>query len=148
MYEPRAILRERIVTELRDEYAMRVRVALRAFWALYDMRHLLNPFRYGMYSWQLFSHKVLRYVAFAPLGCALAFNALLWSSGTIYQALLVAQLAFYALACLGYTAAFGSQHLVPLRLPQYFVLLNVACAHAFVKFLGGKKQTVWRPRTG
>ena len=43
------------------EYRMRVRVALRAFWALWDKRALLNPFRFGVFAWQMWSHKLLRY---------------------------------------------------------------------------------------
>ena len=42
VYEPNAILRESSLQDVSDEYRMRVRVALRAFWALRDMRHLLT----------------------------------------------------------------------------------------------------------
>jgi hypothetical protein len=35
-----------------------------------------------------------------------------------------------------------------LYLIKYFVLLNVASAHAFIKFLLGHKQVVWTPRKG
>jgi len=45
VYEPRAVLREPALNSAEREYRMRVRVALRAIWALYDLRHLLNPRR-------------------------------------------------------------------------------------------------------
>jgi hypothetical protein len=36
----------------------------------------------------------------------------------------------------------------PIHMVRYFVLLNLAAAHAFLKFLCGKKQVVWQPRKG
>jgi len=44
--EPEAILKEASLKEPKDEYKMRVRVSLRALWALYDMRHLLTFFTF------------------------------------------------------------------------------------------------------
>src|SRR5437763_12423576 len=60
---------------------MRVRVALRALWALWDKRVLLNPVQFPLFSWQLASHKLLRYVSFLPLTAAAAMNWLLLSHG-------------------------------------------------------------------
>jgi len=45
-YEEKAILKEHVVSDAGQEYRMRVRVGLRAMWALHDMRHLLNPVRF------------------------------------------------------------------------------------------------------
>ena len=144
VYEAEALLQEPALARLQDEYAMRVRLALRAFWALLDMRKLFNPFRYGMYSWQLLSHKAIRYLAFFPVAIVLLLNILLWSAGLVYQILLILQLAFYLLAFLGPRL----RRRAWLSLPRYFVLLNAACAHAFWKFLKGEKMAVWSPRTG
>ena len=64
VYEPRALLYEDALAEAGDEFRMRVRVGLRALHALKDKAALLNPLRFGLFAWQLFSHKVLRYLAF------------------------------------------------------------------------------------
>ena len=53
---------------------MRVRVALRAFWAMWDLRLLFNPFRDFRFSWQFASHKLLRYLAFVPQVAAFVSN--------------------------------------------------------------------------
>ena len=45
---------------------MRVRVVLRSLWGLYEKRSLLNPFRYPLFAWQLFSHKVTERATQAP----------------------------------------------------------------------------------
>jgi len=144
VYEAEALLQEPALDRLQDEYAMRVRVALRALWALSDMRKLFNPFRYGVYSWQLLSHKAIRYLTFLPVAAVLVLNVFLWSVGLVYQVLLVLQLAFYLLAFLGPRIPRPAW----LGLPRYFVLLNAASAHAFWKFLKREKKAVWSPRTG
>ena len=70
VYVPEAVLEEETLASEAAEYRMRVRVALRALWALWDKRALLNPVRFPLFSWQLASHKLLRYLSFAPLAAA------------------------------------------------------------------------------
>ena len=48
VFAPEAVLEEDTLTSQAAEYRMRVRVALRAFWALRDKRALLNPLRYPL----------------------------------------------------------------------------------------------------
>jgi cellulose synthase/poly-beta-1,6-N-acetylglucosamine synthase-like glycosyltransferase len=148
VYEPMALLRERSVTDPRGEYRMRVRVALRALWAIRDRTDLLNPLRHGLFAWQLLSHKVLRYVAFLPLLCLLVVNAVLARHSTFYAALFAAQAACYLGALLGFLLS--GRGPVPrwLSLPYYFVLIQAASCHALVKLLAGRKIVVWAPRAG
>ena len=146
VYEPGAVLRETVLAEASDEYRMRVRVSLRAFWALKDMRHLLSFRRNPLYAWQLWSHKVLRYLSFVFLACAYIGNALLVPEAFFYAVLFAMQTLGYA-ACLAAPclskAGFRFVHMV-----HYFVLINVAALHAFLKFVLGQKQVVWTPRKG
>ena len=131
-----------------SEYPMRVRVALRALWALHDMRVLLNPFRYGLFSLQLISHKLLRYLAFVPLLLAFVLNILLLPTGPVYPLLFCGQLLFYFLAWLGYQAEGRGASPRYLALPYYFTLLNLASMHAVWRYLKGEKQVIWKPREG
>ncbi len=148
VYEPGAVLREPALKSGGDEYRMRVRVSLRALWALWDMRHMFNVFRYGLFSVQLLSHKLLRYAAFFFLISTAAGNLALMSDSTLYQFLVAIQAAFYALAYWGHKKSrIGKRRRIS-YVPYYFVLLNLASAQAFVKFVMGKKQVVWEPRTG
>ncbi len=148
VFVPEAVVEENTLTTQAAEYQMRVRVALRAFWALNDKRSLLNPLRYPMFSWQLASHKLLRYLSFLPLGFAALLNWFLLSRGGIYSALAAAQCCG---ALLAYTALRGPARLRRVALARYsyyFLLLNWASAVAFVRFMRGEKQVVWQPRTG
>lgn len=148
VYEPGALLREPALNSGADEYRMRVRVSLRALWALWDMRHLFNVFRYGFFSIQLASHKLLRYAVFLFLAAAAVTNVMLVGEGMIYQLALAAQTGFYALAWWGHGRSRRGIRSRIGYLPYYFMLLNLASAQAFGKFVLGKKQTVWKPRTG
>jgi len=148
VYVPEAVLEEETLWNESAEYRMRVRVALRALWALWDKRALLNPLRFPLFSWQLASHKVLRYLSFAPLAVAAVCSWLLVPRGWQYLALTVAQGIAAALAL---AATLGPQRLRAFpatRYCYYFVLLNWASAVALARFLRGDKQAVWQPRTG
>ena len=127
---------------------MRVRVALRALWALLDMRVLFNPWRFPVFSWQLSSHKLLRYMAFLPQFLAFVSNALLVDSGILYQILFALQLGAYALAGVGLAVGTDRVRSPLVSLPTYLVLLNWSCAQAFWKFCRGEKQVLWKPRGG
>ena len=84
VFAPQALLKEEALASEAAEYRMRIRVALRALWALWDKRALLNPLRFPLFSWQLVSHKLLRYLSVLPLSLAAVLNWLLLSRGWVY----------------------------------------------------------------
>lgn len=146
-YESEAILKEESLEESGSEYRMRVRVSLRALWALHDMRQLMNPKKTGLFAWQLISHKLLRYLAFIPLLITFITSLVLCNDSAIYALALVGQIGFYSLAYLAYQKQSGDKPWY-LTLPYYFTLLNVAAAVATMKYLKGEKMVVWKPRLG
>ena len=148
VYEPEAIVTEEALSDEAAEYRMRVRVALRALWALWDKRRLFNPLRYPLFSWQLASHKLLRYLSAGPLLLAAAINWHLVTNGMIYQLAAASQVVFLLLIACKFVGLRPIADLAITRYCYYFFLLNWSSAVAFVKFLGGKKQVIWQPRTG
>lgn len=148
VFESRAVVREPVLATSAEEYRMRVRVALRALWAIYDYRHLLNPFRFALFSWQLLSHKLLRYLAFLPQVVVLVANVLVVQKGPAFAVAMVAQGVFYLLALAGHWSRRSRWSTAVITAPYYLCLLNLACSHAFVKFLRREKQVIWSPRTG
>jgi cellulose synthase/poly-beta-1,6-N-acetylglucosamine synthase-like glycosyltransferase len=148
VYEPEAILTEDSLSTGGSEYRMRVRVALRALWALWDKRSLLNPFRSGLFAWQLWSHKVLRYLGFLPLSVAMMLNWMLLDHGVIYMVAAAGQFLFAAQTV---AALIGPRFVRQSTLGRYcvyFALLNVASVVAVARFLRGHKQVLWQPRVG
>lgn len=148
IYDAEAILMEEALSDQKKEYKMRVRVGLRSLWALLDMRCLLNPFKYKLFSLQLFSHKVLRYFAWFPLLLLLITNLCLFNQSIFYAIIFIAQLLFYALAFIGYQLQSGKSLPIYFSAPYYFILINLASAHASMKFFMGEKQVIWVPRSG
>ena len=148
VYEPEAVLKENALGATEDEYRMRVRVTLRALWALSDMKHLLSLRQYGLFALQLWSHKLLRYMSFAFLAAAFVTNLLLWPVHVVYRVFAVVQLAAYSVFLLQLLAERAGVHVFISRFLHYFLLLNVASAHAFYKFVRGQKQVTWTPRKG
>jgi len=148
VFEPDAHLTEDALSSGASEYRMRVRVALRALWALWDKRALLNPFNSGVFAWQLWSHKLLRYLSFLPLAIAVILNWWLLSAGWIYRAGLAGQIVFalFVATSIAGPRAIGQSTLG--RYCFYFALLNWASAVAFTRFLRGQKQVLWQPRVG
>lgn len=146
IYCEEALLNEESLSSSQSEFRMRVRVSLRAYWAMYDMKHLFNPSGYGLFSLQLISHKLLRYLAFIPLFLVFIANGLLTGAGAFYAFTFVLQIVFYSAAAF-VSLNDGTQNRW-LGLANYFCLINVAAAMAFIKFLKGEKIVMWKPRVG
>ncbi len=148
VYEELAVLKEPALNNADNEYRMRVRVSLRALWALHDMKGLFNPLEHGLFSFQLISHKLLRYLAFIPQLLLLLCNLFLLGSGGFYLLFFLVQMLFFFLAWIGHGADDSKDKPAWLALPYYFTLLNVSSAHAAWRYLKGEKQVIWNPRLG
>jgi len=146
VYQSKAILKEEALSDNQSEFKMRVRVSLRALWALYDMRNLFNPVKFGIFSMQLFSHKLLRYLAFVPMIVAFITNVALIGYSPIYNLMLLGQVIFYALAYIGHSQPKNNNKYIGLA--HYFCLINYAAAIASIKFFKGEKIVIWKPRQG
>lgn len=146
IYCEKALLNEESLSSSQSEFRMRVRVSLRAYWAMWDMKHLFNPFNFGIFSLQLTSHKLLRYLAFIPLFFALISNGLITGEGWFYQLTFIAQILFYSAAA--FVSLNDGTKNRWLGLANYFCLINVAAAMAFIKFIKREKIVIWKPRVG
>lgn len=144
VYDERALLQEDTLSDQGAEFRMRVRVALRALWALRAERVLLFGSSGLLFAWQLWSHKTLRYMSFLPLGLACLLNLWLLPAGHLYQLLFIGQSLFWVATLLGRAGLTWA----PIRFSLYFLLLNVASALAFARFLRGERIVTWQPRLG
>ena len=146
VYCESALLNEESLSSSQTEFRMRVRVSLRAYWAMYDMKHLFNPSRYGLFTLQLISHKLLRYLAFIPLIIAFVTNGLITGESVFYSGTFLLQIIFYGAAA--FVALNDGTKNKFLGLAHYFCLINIASAMAFFKFVKGEKIVLWKPRVG
>lgn len=145
IYCESALLNEESLSNSQSEFRMRVRVSLRAYWAMKDMKHLFNPFNYGLFALQITSHKLLRYVAFIPLLLAFISNGFI-THNAFYSLTFFIQIIFYGAAA--FVSLNDGTKNRWLGLANYFCLINLASAMAFIKFLKGEKIVLWKPRVG
>ena len=75
---------------------------------------------------------------------ALVANAVLASASLFYQGMLVVQVAFYALALL-YLATKRLPKFGILRLPSFFVMVNVSILDAWFRYFRGERIVSWSP---
>lgn len=148
VFEPRALLQEETLNNPEDENRMRVRVSLRALWALFDMRKLLNPMSHGIFSFQLISHKVLRYLGILFLMLLYISNYFILKTSWIYKAFFFLQNMIIVFAATAHYLETRGKPSGILYIPYYFYLVNVAAGRALLKFLRGEKQVFWTPRKG
>ena len=129
----------------KGEFQRQVRITNRTLRAIMNYRQLLNPFRFGWLSFEIFSHKLCRFLVPPLLITALASNLLLAERGGFFLATFVAQGAFYATAG---AATLLSKTGFLSRLAETarsFVVINAAIALAWIKYFQGETYTTWSP---
>jgi glycosyltransferase involved in cell wall biosynthesis len=134
----------RNIADARKEYQRKVRTVTRGMSALLLRRDVLNFARYGRFSFQVFSHKVMRWAAPWLMLVALCSSAPLASSSALYGALVTAQAVLY-LSPLIVSLAPPLRKLSLVRLSAYFVEVNVAILHATLLVLSGRTILTWEP---
>ena len=133
-----------VVHSEKAELARKVRTVVHGLNVLFFYMKLLNPFQYGFFSVQLFSHKLFRWLVPLAALALLLSNVFLWHAGMFYQLCLVLQISLY-LAGLLTIVARPLALFKPLRLAGFFLLGNAATILAWFYFLKGEKFVTWRP---
>lgn len=134
----------------RHELARRRRIVAASLLGIWKMRALLNPFRFGLYSMALFSHKVLRRLI--PVCMAAMLFAHVWLAFShFYWALaLFPHVGFYLVACGCHVrGGRGLRRLGKagklLSLAFYFCLGNWGTLLGLADFLLGRRVVRWQP---
>jgi cellulose synthase/poly-beta-1,6-N-acetylglucosamine synthase-like glycosyltransferase len=147
-----AIAHESVAPTDRAEFNRKIRVATRGMLGMWAVRELLNPFRFGFYSLQLISHKLLRWSIGWLLAIVLVASLLLYDAGEGYRWLVWAQAAFYGTASVAGLlrwAGFSSgRSFRVLAVPLYFCMANFAVMLALTRALAGPRIDVWSVRGG
>lgn len=146
MYEPEAYAFETASASVKEEWKRKVRICAGGFQAMAKLKPLLNPFRYGILSFQYISHRVLRWTL-APLFLPLVLIANVWlaiaAGSWFYGLTLIAQIAFYILALLGYLFSEKKVSIKGFFIPYYFTVMNLSVYAGFIRYLKGKQSVVW-----
>lgn len=142
---PDAICYEETLNRGTQEMSMRVRVAIRSINALMSEYRFLNPWRYGLFAWQLWSHKLLRYASPFLWLIAIGANLALAVKHPIYTLLLACQIAVVVAGAAGFVLHSRLAKLGVLSQPYYFLLTNIASFLAAFRYLRGERMVTWKP---
>lgn len=140
-----AICLEKDAGGSKGEFHRQVRITNRTIRAIFNHRRLLNPFRFGFFSFQLFSHKLCKFLVPFLLVGLLVSNLLLMPEGGFYLAAALAQVAFYGLAGLGDWSAGRGLASRLAKAGSAFLTVNLAILLAWFKYAQGKTYTTWNP---
>jgi cellulose synthase/poly-beta-1,6-N-acetylglucosamine synthase-like glycosyltransferase len=123
VYEPSALAEERMAPSVEGEFKRKRRM----MWGLWDVMlkwGMLSPRGYSpAYMWQIYSHRLLRYLTPWLHLVALGANAALLGEGTVYVATMALQLGFLAAAALGRFVP-----LLPFRVAYYYFTVTASIA--------------------
>jgi cellulose synthase/poly-beta-1,6-N-acetylglucosamine synthase-like glycosyltransferase len=130
---------------LRREYARKVRTIARGMETLLGVSHMLDPMRYGAFSWRLISHKVCRWLV--PLTGVPALIGLFFLAPTHAWA----AVAFAGALAIGIVAMIGalwpgSRHMPRmLSFVSFAVAANIAVIHAVCRLVYAGDDKIWEP---
>jgi len=143
-YEPDAYALEEPSASVKEELKRKIRIAAGGIQSIVRLKELLNPFKYGVITFQYVSHRVLRWTL-APLSLPIVFisNAFLWDQGFIYQFIFVNQVLFYLSALCGFLLEKKHIRLKLLFIPYYFCMMNYAVYAGFRRFMKGSQSVLW-----
>lgn len=127
-----------------QEFQRKVRTLLRGITTLFAKRALLNPFRFGLFAFFLWSHKLLRWLVPFLLIIALLANITLYAE-PFYTVLLALQITFYSVAALAARGIAGLHDRAFGRIALFFVMVNAAILAAWIRFARGERQELWTP---
>ena len=132
------------IIDERREFERKARTVLRGIHVFMKSLPMLNPFQYGLFSWQLFSHKLCRWLI--PFAMILVFfsNVFLVFLSTFYLSTFLLQSVFYATAFGGMWSHIYSRKNI-LRIPSFLVLVNLSILNAWYQYARGIRIVSWNP---
>ena len=126
------------------EYQRKLRTVIRGMAAVVQKPVVLNPFRLGFFAIQVISHKIMRWLVPWFMLVLMATTLATYQENPFYKFMLWAQLGFYLVAIAGLLFARLRNNAL-FKLPFFFAQVNFAIADAGVRFLFGKRITMWEP---
>jgi cellulose synthase/poly-beta-1,6-N-acetylglucosamine synthase-like glycosyltransferase len=149
-YTPNAYAEETASLNVKEELKRKIRIAAGGIQALTRLNGLLNPFAYGVLSWQFVSHKALRWTL-APVSLFLLFfvngwmvwQNQLWDEASFYTLFFWLQVVCYLLAGVGWFFENRKIRFKLLFVPYYFVSINYASVRGIFRYFRKKQPASW-----
>lgn len=126
------------------EYARKIRTVIRGMTGLARHSEVLNFSKFGLFAFQVASHKLMRWIAPWLLIAFFIVSAMLANESIFFGLIFGLQLLFYGIALV---ASFVPDlcRFNGVKLIYFFVQVHVALIDAGIKFISGRRMTTWKP---
>ena len=149
-YTPNAYAEETASLNVKEELKRKIRIAAGGIQTIFRLKGLLNPFRYGMLSWQYFSHKVLRWTLapislflILPVNLLIVWQQNSWLDFGFFTVMLYVQFLCYLLAAVGWHFENKKLRFKLLFVPYYFLFINYTSIRGIFRYFKGKQSVSW-----
>ncbi|MCI1649000.1 MAG: glycosyltransferase family 2 protein [Bacteroides sp.] len=144
-YSSEAYAIEKSSVDMKEEEKRKVRIAAGGLQSIWRLLPLLNIFQYGCFSFQYFSHRVLRW-SITPilLFLLLPINLILLfiTDNSLYTIIGLLQVVFYIMGMGGYYLSKKHIKNKLLFIPYYFLFMNINVIKGF-HYLYKRKNKEW-----
>jgi cellulose synthase/poly-beta-1,6-N-acetylglucosamine synthase-like glycosyltransferase len=127
------------------ELARRTRIVEAGIRTVLANRALLNPCRYPLFAWQLWSHKVLKWFFPFMVLIHIVIALRLWPVAVIYQLATVAYAILAVLGIAGLAIGTRSPATRPLRMAAFVIISILAVLKAWCRVIFGVRTKSWEP---
>ncbi len=142
--DPEAIGCYKAVDDTSKEFSRKIRTVVRGLTVFFNSLEFCNFFTYKLFSIQYVSHKLFKWLVPFFLVVALISNAILVQKSAFFLCLFCSQIIFYCVAAIPFLLR-TRENPIFIKLPHFFVSVNLAIAIAWLKFLRGERIIVWQP---
>ena len=143
VYEPEAVCYEEASGSFKKEFKRKSRIVSRSLKSTFKIPNVLNPFKTGIFSLQLLSHKLLRWHVPILLIIILISSYLLGVRSPGYKYFFFFQLAFYGLSLISPFLQLKSNYSY---IPYYFCVVNYASFIGILNAYTGNVPAIWIPQ--
>jgi cellulose synthase/poly-beta-1,6-N-acetylglucosamine synthase-like glycosyltransferase len=140
--DPNVFCVEEESNEAKNTFSRQVRITTRTLWAIRRNMDLLNPLKYGPFSFFIFSHKVMRFLAPLFFIGIFTINLFLFRMNLLFKASLLFQSFIIACGIAGLLFDFDS---AIFDVSEMLLVTFIAQIIGGIRMLAGIEEIMWTP---
>ncbi|MHB2147438.1 glycosyltransferase family 2 protein [Calditrichota bacterium LG25] len=145
VFNPYAVCYEEAAPSFSKEYWRKRRIVNRSWRGLWKNAAVLNPFKTGIFAWEIFSHKLLRWLGGVFVITSFASNAFIVNKSGFYAVTMTLHILFHLTAFAGfYRDRKGKDSAGIINFIFYFDMVNWASLQGIWDAFRGKTYTTWK----
>jgi len=142
--EEQAFCFENTAEESKGEFNRQVRITNRTLRAIFNHRQLLNPFRYPVITFELVSHKVLKFLTPLLLAAIFVTSMLLMQMSIVFIIFSFLQLFVYGTILMQHKTKYKISNRL-FTLVSSFIMVSAAYLMGWMKYFSGETFSTWEP---